>query len=204
MQQQTLAIFPEPAIELWQGDCLELMGDIADGSVDLVFVDPPYNIKKAEWDKIENYQAWCELWITECSRVLKPNGAFWVSHSEPLCLADISKAIQRKGRNLINWITWDKYNDAKSLQGFLDGYTLIEGLRSFQWMSEFLIYHADEGEWTSQCDKNRGFIFEPLRAYLSDERTKADFTTIQAKCQVYGKSHRQRQTDTLHPNRKNF
>lgn len=181
MKQTRLPIFPEPAIELWEGDCLDLMGDIEDGSVDMVFVDPPYNIKKAEWDKIENYQAWCELWIAECSRVLKPNGAFWVSHSEPLVLADISRVIQGGGRNLINWITWDKYNDAKSLQGFLDGYTLIEGLRSFQWMSEYLIYHADEGEWIRQCDKERGFIFEPLRKYLADEFKRAGV--------IYGKAN---------------
>lgn len=29
-------------IELWHGDCLELMKDISDGSVDLVLADPPY------------------------------------------------------------------------------------------------------------------------------------------------------------------
>jgi len=40
-------------------------------------------------------------------------------------------------------------------------------------MAEYLIYHADEGGWTSQCDETRGFIFEPLRAYLDTERTRA-------------------------------
>ena len=50
--------------ELWHGDCLELMKDIPDGSVDLVLTDPPYGTMKgapisswkarndcAEWDK---------------------------------------------------------------------------------------------------------------------------------------------------------
>ena len=170
------------SIRLFQGDCLEIMPNIPNNSIDLVFVDPPYNIKKAEWDSIENYQAWCELWVAECSRVLKPNGAFWVSHSEPLVLTDISKSIRNKGRALINWITWDKYNNVGALQGFLDGYTLIKGLRSFQWMSEYLIYHADEGEWIRQCDKERGFIFEPLRKYLSDERKGA--AVDKADCNV--------------------
>ena len=30
--------------EIWHGDCLELMGDIPDGSVDMVFASPPYNM----------------------------------------------------------------------------------------------------------------------------------------------------------------
>ena len=181
MQQGTLDIFPKPDIELWQGDCLELMSDISDVSVDLVFVDPPYNIKKAEWDKIEDYQAWCELWVAECSRVLEPNGAFWVSHSEPLILSDISKAIQSKGRNLINWITWDKLNGNPAHQatgGPMIGNTMMKGLRSFQWMAEYLIYHAVETNWEKQCekdrDKERGCIFEPLRKYLNDERIAAN------------------------------
>lgn len=35
-------------IELWHGDCLELMKDISDGSVDLVLADPPYGCKRSE------------------------------------------------------------------------------------------------------------------------------------------------------------
>ena len=52
-------------VKLYQGDCLELMKDIPDGSVDMVLADPPYNIgvvtKKDgkehvnAWDKIDNY-----------------------------------------------------------------------------------------------------------------------------------------------------
>ena len=37
-------------IDLWQGDCLELMKRIPDGSVDLVLTDPPYGIGIADWD----------------------------------------------------------------------------------------------------------------------------------------------------------
>ena len=159
------------SVNLIHGDCLIETKQIPDGSVDLVFVDPPYNIGKAEWDKIDNYLEWCAEWIAECSRVLKPNGAFWISHSKPLVLAQLSGLI--KGRGLRNWITWDKYNQKHELMGYLDGHTLVGSLRSWKAMAEYLIYHADEGEWTSQCDKERGFIFEPLRAYLSHERQMA-------------------------------
>jgi len=37
--------------KLFKGDCLEIMKDIPDKSINLVLIDPPYNIKKADWDK---------------------------------------------------------------------------------------------------------------------------------------------------------
>lgn len=38
------AVTPRDGVELWHGDCLELMGELPDGSVDLVLTDPPYGI----------------------------------------------------------------------------------------------------------------------------------------------------------------
>jgi len=153
------------------GDALELIKDVPDESVHLVFVDPPYNIGKAKWDKIDNYLDWCWKWIKECCRVLKFNGAFWVSHNKPLVLARFSEMIASNGRGLINWITWDKYHVEKHSQ--VHALPDNPGLRSFAPLTEYLIYHADEGDWSSQCDKERGFIFEPLRAYLVDEIQRA-------------------------------
>ena len=158
-------------MRLIQGDCLTEMKQIPDGSVELVFVDPPYNIGKAEWDKIDGYMGWCAEWIAECSRVLKPNGAFWMSHGKPMVLAQLSGLVAEHGRGLVNWITWDKYHvdEHSQIHALVDN----PDLRSFAPLTEYLVYHADEGEWTSRCDKERGFIFEPLRAYLAGERDKS-------------------------------
>lgn len=165
-------------IQLHHGDCFQIADDvIEDGSAALVFVDPPYNIGIFKKMEAGAYLEWCEQWIALCSRKLKPNGAFWVSHSKPDVLVDISRIIERYGRKRINWVTWDKYANAEDLQGFMDGYTVMGGLRSFQVMAEYLIYHVDEGQWTAQCDKERGFIFEPLRAYLNSEKERAGLTT---------------------------
>jgi len=169
-------------VNLILGDCLEVMKTFDDNQFDAVITDPPYNIGKSAWDKIDNYLEWCDLWIAECSRLLKPNGAFWISHSKPLVLVKLSETVSKYGRGLINWITWDKYNGTDELKGFLDGFTLSGIVRSFQPMAEYLIYHADEGEWDSQCDKQRGFIFEPLRAYLEGERKRAGIE--KADCNV--------------------
>jgi len=165
-----------PQCSDWQ----ELTDQIPDGVVNLLFLDPPYNIGVFCKMRPHEYLHWCKQWIAEGDRILAPNGAFWVSHNDPTVLVDISREIARLGRGRVNWVTWDKYNNAGNLQGFMDGYTVLDGLRSFQAMAEYLIYHADEGEWTSQCDRERGFIFEPLRAYLAGEWKRAGLKFEQA------------------------
>ena len=46
-------------IELWRGDCLELMGGIPDKSVDLILCDLPYGTTKNKWDSTINLES---LW----------------------------------------------------------------------------------------------------------------------------------------------
>jgi site-specific DNA-methyltransferase (adenine-specific) len=57
-------------------DCLELLCTIPNGSIQLVICDPPYNIKFAQWDALENYVIWAGKWLKEVQRVLKPSGNF--------------------------------------------------------------------------------------------------------------------------------
>src|SRR5213592_4745026 len=67
--------------ELWRADVLELLGNLDDGSVDLVVADPPYAIAKEDWDEFESleaYVAWCDLWLAEVARVLAPHGSAYV------------------------------------------------------------------------------------------------------------------------------
>lgn len=73
------------AFTLWHGDCLELMKNIPDGSVDLVLTDPPYgmafksNHRKEKYNEIQNDKSleWLEKYISECYRVLKNNSAIY-------------------------------------------------------------------------------------------------------------------------------
>lgn len=58
-------------IELWHGDCLELMKYIPDGSVDLILCDMPYGTTRNKWDKCIPLE---KLW-QEYKRVVKKNGA---------------------------------------------------------------------------------------------------------------------------------
>ena len=66
-------------IELIQGDCLEKMKDIPDGSIDLVLTDPPYGTTACKWDSIIPLEPMWE----QLRRVIKPNGAIVMTASQP-------------------------------------------------------------------------------------------------------------------------
>ncbi len=70
-------------IELMQGDCLELMRDIPDKSVDLVLTDPPYGTTACKWDSVIPFEPmWAQL-----NRIIKSNGAIVLFGSEPFSSA---------------------------------------------------------------------------------------------------------------------
>ena len=81
-----------PTITLKQGDCLELMKELPDGSVDLVVTSPPYNLGNNHHtgnkhhnpyldDMPENqYQEWQINILNECYRVLKQDGSIMYNH----------------------------------------------------------------------------------------------------------------------------
>lgn len=106
-------------MELYNGDCLEILKTIPDKSVNLVLTDPPYNVsvetkkngKRSvnKWDKIDNYVDWCILWLKECARVLKPNGVLYMWHNDMAQIAQLMEAI-RKNTNLqfISFCIWNK------------------------------------------------------------------------------------------------
>ena len=71
---------------LMQGDCLERMAEIPDGSVDLVLTDPPYGTTACKWDAVIPFEPmWAQVW-----RVLKPNGAAVFTASQPFTSALIA------------------------------------------------------------------------------------------------------------------
>ena len=65
--------------ELWQGDCLELMNDIPDRSIDCIICDLPYGTTKCKWDIILPFD---NLW-EQYNRIIKDNGAIILFGTEP-------------------------------------------------------------------------------------------------------------------------
>lgn len=67
------------AINLFQGDCLEVMKDIPDGSVDMILCDLPYGTTACKWDSVIPFEP---LW-EQYKRIVKPNAAIVLFGSEP-------------------------------------------------------------------------------------------------------------------------
>ena len=87
-------------IELWQGDCLELMKQIPDGSIDMILCDLPYGTTKNKWDNVIPFDS---LWA-QYERVIKDNGAI-VLFCDGLFTANLIQSNVKMWRyNLI----WDK------------------------------------------------------------------------------------------------
>lgn len=73
-----------------QGDCLERMKDIPDGSVDMVLTDPPYQITQNKWDSIIPLEPmWAEL-----KRVVKHNGAIVMTAAQPFTSVLVSSNLK--------------------------------------------------------------------------------------------------------------
>ena len=73
---------------IFYGDALDILSrEINSESVDLIFIDPPYNIGKMfanfydKWESDEEYAKWAYQWLDECVRVLKHNGTLYVMTS---------------------------------------------------------------------------------------------------------------------------
>lgn len=73
---------------IFHGNAIEILREqIADNSIDLIFVDPPYNIgkvfngNKESWDSEESYLNWCYEWLDLCIDKLKDNGTIYVMNA---------------------------------------------------------------------------------------------------------------------------
>ncbi len=102
---------------MYNGDSLEILDQLPENSIDMIFADPPYNlsnggftchagravsVNKGEWDKSRGLDKDFEFhlnWITLCRKVLKPHGTIWISGTY----------------HILNDITWFKPNAAPNL-----------------------------------------------------------------------------------------
>jgi adenine-specific DNA-methyltransferase len=184
------------ADQIIQGDCLKVMATMPDNSVDLICTDPPYfkmlktrgnkggNSNNAfnwwdhQWDKPEGFLKWIDQLAEQWQRILKPNGSLYCFAS-PRMAARVEVKLGERF-NVVNRITWQKPPFATKAEMFRK-----EDLRGFFPASESIIfcehYGADniakgEAGYGAKCDELRGFVFEPLRAYLDGERQRAGLT----------------------------
>lgn len=105
--------YTHPHGQIYQGNSLDWLASLDSESVDLVFADPPYNIKKAEWDNFENqekYIDWSIQWISQASRILKSTGSLYVCGFSEI-LADLKYSVSKYFKNC-RWLIWHYKNKA--------------------------------------------------------------------------------------------
>lgn len=93
------------------GDCIKGMEQLAAGSVDLAFADPPFNIGY-DYDvyddrrEADDYLDWSRKWISGVVRVLKPDGTFWLAIGDEYA-AELKVLCTRElGLTCRNWVIW--------------------------------------------------------------------------------------------------
>ena len=97
--------------KIYNGNAIDVLKErILDSSIDLIFVDPPYNIgkdfngRKDKWDSDESYLKWCYEWIDLLISKLKPNGSLYIMTStQYIPYYDI---FLRNKMNILSRIIW--------------------------------------------------------------------------------------------------
>jgi len=158
------------------GDCLAVLATLPNASVDLVFADPPYNLQLEQnllrpnntivdgvddaWDKFSSfaeYDAFSRAWLSECRRVLKPDGALWVIGSYHNIFR-LGVALQDLGFWLQNDVVWRKVNPMPNFRG-----------KRFTNAHETLI-------WAARDRKSRPtFNYDALKAGNEDLQMRSDW-----------------------------
>lgn len=98
--------------EILCGDALKVLPTLESESAQIVLADPPYNIGKdfgndSDRQPMDEYLQWCDTWIKECLRILKPNGTMFVygfSEILALILSRVPYNINRR------WVVWHYTN----------------------------------------------------------------------------------------------
>ena len=124
--------FDKSNVELYFGNCIDILNRANTETVDMIFADPPYklsnngiscragkvvSVNKGIWDKSKGFDEdfkFHQNWINACKRVLKPNGTIWISgtyHSIYMC----GFALQKSGFKILNDICWFKPNASPNM-----------------------------------------------------------------------------------------
>lgn len=174
--------YQDDAVTIYHGDCREIVPGL--GRFDLVLTDPPYGKVKGEFDHMwTNRPAMledCKEWAALIAGAMKSNATlYWFAWPT---LAGRIEGIIAEHLHLLSHIVWKKPSPVGQK-------TSAETLRAPMPVTERIImaeqYGADsyalgESGYATKCDELRGFVFEPLRAYLASEWERAGLTNQDA------------------------
>lgn len=155
-----------------QGDCIDLMRQLPDQSIDLVFADPPYNLQLRNplrrpdqtnvagvdeaWDQFESgdaYDSFTRAWLLEAKRILKPTGTLWVIGSYHN-IYRIGAQLAQLGFWILNDVIWSKPNAMPNFRGT----RLQNSTEILLWASP----HGQQGKYT--------FNYQALKTFNDDKQ----------------------------------
>lgn len=159
------------------GDCIESMERLPEGSVDMIFADPPYNLQLGgdlhrpnntkvdavvdDWDQFESFKAYDDFsrrWLKAARRLLKPDGTLWVIGSYHNIFR-VGTMLQDLGFWTLNDVVWRKTNPMPNFRG-----------RRFTNAHETLIWVAKDK------DARYRFNYEAMKALNDDLQMRSDWT----------------------------
>ena len=124
-----------PLDQILQGNCLEILNQLPENSIELIFADPPYNLQLQNdlwrpnmtrvaavddvWDKFDGFQAYDKFtlaWLSACRRVLKDTGAIWVIGTYHNIFR-VGAILQDLGFWILNDVVWIKTNPMPNFRG---------------------------------------------------------------------------------------
>ncbi|MGZ5025720.1 MAG: DNA-methyltransferase [Methylobacter sp.] len=170
--------YQKATLTLHNTDCLTLLSQLPDNSIDLIATDPPYYKVKGEawdnqWRNKADFFAWLDTILLEYHRVLKPAGSLYL-FAGPHLATQVDVAVSRRF-NLLNHIIWRKPS------GRHNGCNK-ESLRRYFPQTEHIMF--------AESRKKTPFAFEPIRGYLDNARTAANISRKQIDqacvCQMSG------------------
>ena len=154
-------------IELYCSVCLEVMKDIPDKSINLVLIDPPYNIGKDKWDKwktVEDYVEFMGKVFLEIQRILKDNGSFYFFHNDFLQIVELQNFINKNTEfKFKQMLVWDKFNGIPA--GTQGRNCVFNGQRNYAKCCEYILYYTFQDETGLNKIKLDMNNFKTLRDY---------------------------------------
>ncbi|VEN75354.1 Methyltransferase [Candidatus Desulfarcum epimagneticum] len=171
---QAKPVFETGLGKLFNEDAATFFKTIETSSVQLVFADPPYNIKKAEWDTFDSqkqYVDWSMEWIEEAHRALTPDGSLYICGFSEI-LADLKWAASRLFKGC-KWLVWYYRNKAnlsndwgrshESLLHFRKGKKNIFNVDEVRvpYNAHTLKYPRHPQAKTSQYGNGRSYVWTP-------------------------------------------
>ena len=144
---------------LGHGDCLELMKQIPEGSVDMVLTDPPYGTTACKWDSVIPFEPmWAEL-----KRIIKPNGVIAMTSSQPFTTALIHSNMEMFR---YSWV-WEKEQGVNFL---------CVKKHPLKVHEDIVVFYTDLG-----AQRGAAKEYNPIRNYLKNERKLSGLTAKKIK-----------------------